>query len=905
MLGEAGVHKKIEFDAWKITDPKLDSSKKNFESIPKQQQQALEIYAGNWMRDFSQVFVPSVFEKVKQIPRVIGDPTSAPIGPAGAEALIGSILRCIAIQSFGVKIAHGLMTDQNIGVYVPEEHMDNPAGLKLDESLLVRTKNPLSKKGHYVLASQSKPGFREDTLNASGFPGVLQIEDPIHYKTSPMKMNYFIYNTCEWTKDQFKKSKKSKNISDARIHFGSGLHGVEDFFAHSNFIEIAINLLLDESDKNNLPPSFKKIKKYDKSRWVDTLYDKDDKTTITTGTFATGLDTGVSIAYIVLSKMPIFFDLVDKGFNMWLDSKLDKVLNFIEKKKTIEEKRIEFEKRIKQYSVDYKGYEVLNTIVDGMEKANFLVPTFETITIPNDFEMTVPCTHLKAPHPNGDSVTVPCTHLKAPHPNGDSVTVPCTHLKAPHPNGDSVTVPCTHLKAPHPNGDSVTVPCTHKVVKHPNGHLKYGVKVPCLHFKIAHPNGHSKRVPCTHPPVPQHPNGHSKRVPCTHPPVPQHPNGHSKRVPCTHPPVPQHPNGHSKRVPCTHPPVPQHPNGDKVKLSKTPYGKLDHSLLGCKIPTGIKFDSPKNALKTYKEINKTGHKVWAHYVTTKELFDSLDLPKQAKTWLAEKWDDVTKEYREMIRDHIKMLLVLSLRVLVPGIPISGVQEKDGYKIKGDYRKAFSLVKKAVELAEVHTFPLAKKSVKKDDLFLPPTHSEISKDHPKKDVKAKSHNYHLHGSIFYDIHYLLAKHAVEHLTLEMEKYSERRILINHGLSAAQSKKFAKLTQDAKKLSPQIKKEAKKIGRTIHHDKKFSLFEVVDYYISHPSNTDWWQPLITNYMKKHSKSVVADINHRNKTRKERGTKYLKTPKVKIPLTKKGMMQSNLLKKKRISRLVKKYR
>ena len=85
-----------------------------------------------------------------------------------------------------------------------------------------------------------------------------------------------------------------------------------------------------------------------KTRWVDTLYDKDDKTIITTGTFASGLDTGVSIAYIILSKMPIFFDLIDKGIDMWLDSNLDKILNLIGKKRTIEERRIEFEQKIKK-----------------------------------------------------------------------------------------------------------------------------------------------------------------------------------------------------------------------------------------------------------------------------------------------------------------------------------------------------------------------------------------------------------------------------------------------------------------------------------------------------------------------------------------------------------------------------
>ena len=711
--------------------------------------------------------------------------------------------------------------------------MDNPAGLKLDDSLLVRTKNPISgEKGHYIVASQSKPGFREKTLNASGFSGVLQIEDPIHYMTSPLKMNYFVYNTSEWVKNQLKKSKNSRDVQHARIFFGSGLHGVEDFFAHSNFIEIAINSLLDNADKNGLPSEYKKIKKYDGTRWVDTLYDKGDNNNITTGTFASGLDTGVSIAYIILSKMPVFFDLVDKGIDMWLDKKLDKVLDIISKKKTVEKRRIEFEKRMKEYSIDYKGYEVLNTIIEGMEKAKFQLPTFETITIPKDLQ-----------------ITIPCTHLRAPHPNGDTVTIPCTHLRAPHPNGDTVTIPCTHLRAPHPNGDTVTIPCLHKTVRHPKGHMKFGVKVPCVHMKTKHPKGHKKKVPCTHKPIPRHPNGDKINKVCTHKPIPRHPNGDK-----------------INKV-CTHKPIPRHPNGDKIKLSQSPYGHFSKSLLGSKIPVGIKYDSPKNAFKTYREVNETGHKVWAHYVTMKEMFDSLNLPKQAKLWLVTKWDNVTKEYRELIRDHTKMLIVLSLRVLVPGIPIRGIQEKDGYKIKGDYTKVFNLVKKAIETAEVNTYSFSKDSVRKDDPSLPPTHSEISKDHPKTDVKAKSQNYHLHGSIFYDIHYLLAKHAVQHITLEMNKFSERRILINHGMTNKQIQKYSKLNKDVKSLSTQIKEEAKSIRRTFHTDKNYPVFDVVDYYISHPAKTIWWRPILIKYMKNHTKSVIEDINRRNKTRKER--------------------------------------
>ena len=427
-MGESGVHKKIEFTAWNVIDPKLNkNSETNFESLPKEQQQALAIYAGNWMRDFSQVFVPVVFNNVKKMPRVIGDISSPPIDSLGAESLISSILRAVAIQEFDVEIPQKLMTDENIGVYVPEEHMDNPAGLTLDDDLLVRTISKSGGKGHYVIASQSSPGSWKNTINASGFPSTLQIENPILYHISPSGMNYFIFNTSEWVKKQFKKSKKSNDIDDARMFFGSGLHGVEDYFAHSNFIEIAINSLLDDADKHGLSLKYKKIKKYDSKRWADTLYDKGSKNHITTGTFASGLDTGVSIAYIFLSKMPILFDIIDKGVNILVDRKLDKILNMVQKKKTLEERRKEFENKIKEYEIDYKGAETLSVLLEGMDKAKIKIPTFETFTLPKDIRVTVPCVHMKAPHPRGHTVTVPCVHKVTKHPKGHTGNLECEY----------------------------------------------------------------------------------------------------------------------------------------------------------------------------------------------------------------------------------------------------------------------------------------------------------------------------------------------------------------------------------------------------------------------------------------------------------------------------------------------
>jgi hypothetical protein len=365
----------------------------------------------------------------------------------------------------------------------------------------------------------------------------------------------------------------------------------------------------------------------------------------------------------------------------------------------------------------------------------------------------------------------------------------------------------------------------------------------------------------------RHPKGHRKTVICTHRRIVSHPKGHRKTVICTHRRIVSHPKGHRKTVICTHKPVSTHPKGDKIKLSDSVYGKYSSSLLGSKIPVGIKYDSPTNAFKIYQEVNVTGHKVWAHYLAVKNFIDSANLPKQAKLWLTATWDDVTKEYREILRNHMKMLLVLSLQLLIPGIPIQGVNEEDGYKIKGDYRKALSLVKQGIETAEINTFIVSKDAVKIDDDPLPPTHSEISKDHPKKAVKEQSRNYHLHGSIFYDIHFLLAKHAVQHITLEMNKFFERESLIEHNISDKQRQKLLRLNEDVEDLFSEIKVESQSIGRTVYSDRNYLLFKVVDYYISHPSKTKWWKEIILDYMRKHPKQVIDDINQRNKTRSDR--------------------------------------
>jgi hypothetical protein len=99
------------------------------------------------------------------------------------------------------------------------------------------------------------------------------------------------------------------------------------------------------------------------------------------------------------------------------------------------------------------------------------------------------------------------------------------------------------------------------------------------------------------------------------------------------------------------------------------------------------------------------------------------------------------------------------------------------------------------------------------------------------------------------------------------FSQDKILIDHNIPEKQIQKFLKLNKESQILFTDIKKEAKEIKRNAFHDKNYSLFEVVDYYVSHPSKTNWWKEIVINYMKSHSKQIIDDINHRNKTRKNR--------------------------------------
>lgn len=349
--GEAGVHHGIEFEALGVDDA--------------HNQNAQEVYVGNWMRDFSQAFVPTVFNALSAVPQDLGNPTGKSIGGRGAEPLLVGALRALASLEFEEDVVDNMITGQNIGTYQPEEHMDNPAGLAASGDSLTRNADGVLEPGNVGDLALQQPGSAIDGP---------QLENPDLFGVSAEGLGLHIYNTKERAKTHFAESYNSEVYGDtemARMHLGTGLHGIEDYFSHSNFIEVGLNILIRENPPG-LPQSLRDIQSDQPGGGaVDTLYDVNvgDRQAITTGTF-TSTDTQVSLAHVLLPRLP--------GLLTSIDSTIDNALL------GIQQEGASWETVKAQLKSAKEGRAFLN-LLTGMEDAGIQVPAkvLDMYTIPD------------------------------------------------------------------------------------------------------------------------------------------------------------------------------------------------------------------------------------------------------------------------------------------------------------------------------------------------------------------------------------------------------------------------------------------------------------------------------------------------------------------------------------------
>ncbi len=168
------------------------------------------VYFGNWSRDFSQVF--------------INNPLTNAIG----NELLFEILNVLAIHKFGRQL-----NPKDFGIYSPREHIDNPVGqvnqdLKRGDERLIRQFG-LDQQAQNPEEDISSPEAVRQlfAVNEEGLPA-------------------YLGRSIQYVEEEFSQSANLGRTQDGLMHFGNGLHTVEDLFAHSNYIEICIGKLYGE-----------------------------------------------------------------------------------------------------------------------------------------------------------------------------------------------------------------------------------------------------------------------------------------------------------------------------------------------------------------------------------------------------------------------------------------------------------------------------------------------------------------------------------------------------------------------------------------------------------------------------------------------------------------------------------
>jgi len=164
-----------------------------------------QIYFGNWLRDFSQIIDRKAIDVVP-------------------EPILRAVVAIFAYIQFGYSTKEFEVTEERLGCYRPEEHIDNPKGY--EGGLLSGTTRQLKLQvSPEELEIHSKTGMKSYVANQE-FDGVN--ETSLDY----IEKQLVAAIACGRARDP-----------EAYTHLGAALHTLEDFIAHSNWLELCIQML--------------------------------------------------------------------------------------------------------------------------------------------------------------------------------------------------------------------------------------------------------------------------------------------------------------------------------------------------------------------------------------------------------------------------------------------------------------------------------------------------------------------------------------------------------------------------------------------------------------------------------------------------------------------------------------
>jgi hypothetical protein len=181
-----------------------------------------QIYFGNWLRDFSQLLIPRFTLKSLEKENLgLGMPRRA----------WTNIIDILSIDHFyewrsNPEFAAGFkVTENRLGVSRAVEHIDNPISF-----------NPVPE---------------DPTERDKAFEPWVRKGDPVLDVDSGKAMKRYIQKSVDYMMREFDQAMRFRYVPgtekidpEALIHFGAGLHVLEDYFAHSNFVELALRRYL-------------------------------------------------------------------------------------------------------------------------------------------------------------------------------------------------------------------------------------------------------------------------------------------------------------------------------------------------------------------------------------------------------------------------------------------------------------------------------------------------------------------------------------------------------------------------------------------------------------------------------------------------------------------------------------
>jgi len=157
----------------------------------------------------------------------------------------------LAFKKFGFATGEFDVTHKALGVYHPEEHIDNPRGyggtMKASEirSLDARLRDPPLAVGMLVclvecedISADLRPEFDIDP--ETGMKNYIANEST-PFATSSRYVRKQLLDCIQEGRDAYQSKKESP--TKALIYLGAALHTLEDFAAHSNYVELALMTL--------------------------------------------------------------------------------------------------------------------------------------------------------------------------------------------------------------------------------------------------------------------------------------------------------------------------------------------------------------------------------------------------------------------------------------------------------------------------------------------------------------------------------------------------------------------------------------------------------------------------------------------------------------------------------------